>query len=213
MPRSTPMKDAALDVKECVYRLNWSVRSTEEESESMGLTVVAGRFNVSGTPWRLTPAPDVPEGAVLDEDDGEPGELTAHEDRQSLDAPRPHVHPVLREGAEQRNGREQSAVVGGEHAPTHEEPAREAPEDPGAEPGGDDRNEDRGTRAGPAEEACGGGDRQAEEEDRSEGGKDRARHAPFRYSGRQRRNRRSTCLIPSAITMPITPSVRRATIM
>src|SRR5258705_321744 len=35
----------------------------------------------------------------------------------------------------------------------------------------------------------------------------------FWYSGRQRSRRASTCLIPSAITMPITPSTRSATIM
>src|SRR3989442_12671595 len=77
----------------------------------------------------------------------------------------------------------------------------------------DHRDEDRGARAGPAEEGGGGGDDQAEDEDQAEGREDPARHAPVRYSGRQRRSRRSTCLIPSAITMPITPSVRRATIM
>src|SRR5437870_7460614 len=190
------MNSPALVVKECVYRLNWSVTS-----------------RVPGAPRRLAPAPEVPEGAVLDEDDSEPGELAAHEDRQPLEAPRPHVHSVMHEGAEQRDGREERAVVGHEHAPAHEEPAREAPEDPRAEPGGDHRDEDRGARAGPADEARGGGDDQAEDEDQAEGRKDPARHAPVRYSGRQRRSRRSTCLIPSAITMPITPSVRRATIM
>ncbi len=35
----------------------------------------------------------------------------------------------------------------------------------------------------------------------------------FWYSGRQRSRRASTCLIPRAITIPITPSTKRATIM
>src|SRR5438105_6826493 len=170
------------------------------------------RIGVTQDP-SLTFAPEVPARPVLDEDDGEPGELAADEHHEPLDTPRPHVHSVLSEGAEKRDGCEEGALVGGEHTPVHQEPAREAPEDPRAEPRGDDRDEDRGARAGPAEEAFRGGDGQAEEEDRAEGHEDPARHAPFRYSGPQRSSRRSTCLIPSAMTMPITPSVRSATIM
>jgi len=161
----------------------------------------------------LAQTPDVTERAVLEEDDGEPGELAAHEHRETLDPPRPHVGPVLDDGPDQRDRREQRAVVGREQAVANEEPAGETPEDPRAEPGGDDGDEDRSARAGPAEEARGGGGDHAEKQERRDGRERPAHHAPCRYSGRQRRSRRSTCLIPSAITMPITPSVRRATIM
>jgi len=44
------MKDAAFVVKECVYRLNWSVTSTEEESESLGLSVADPAPRVPGGP-------------------------------------------------------------------------------------------------------------------------------------------------------------------
>src|SRR5439155_1661023 len=109
----------------------------------------------------LTLAPEVPERPVLDEDDGEPGELTPDEHHEPLDTPRPHVHPVLSEGAEERDEREEGALVGGEHTPLHQEPAREGPADPRAEPRGDDRDVDRVARAGSAEEACRGGEGQA----------------------------------------------------
>src|SRR5256712_4846818 len=109
------------------------------------------------------------ERAVLDQDHGEPGELAAHEHREPLDAPRPHVRPVMEQSAEQRDRREERAVVGGEHAVAQEEAAREAPEDPRAEPSGDDRNEDRGARTGPAEEARAGSAGDAATPERAEG--------------------------------------------
>src|SRR5881628_60917 len=117
------------------------------------------------------------ERAVLDQDHGEPGELAAHEHRKALDAPRPHVRPVMEQSAEQRDRREERAVVGGEHAVAQEEAAREAPEDPRAEPSGDDRNEDRGARTGSAEETCGGSDGDAEKQERGDGRERPARQA------------------------------------
>src|SRR5205809_424535 len=126
---------------------------------------------------RLPPVPDVAERAVLDQDHGEPGELAAHEHREALDAPRPHVRAVMEQSAEQRDRREERAVVGGEHAVAQEEAAREAPEDPRAEPSGDDRNEDRGARTGSAEEARGGSDGDAEKQERGDGRERPARQA------------------------------------
>src|SRR2546428_2630466 len=120
------------------------------------------------------------ERAVLDQDQGQPGELAAHEHREPLDAPRPHVRPVMEQSAEQRDRREERAVVGGEHAVAQEEATREAPEDPRAEPTGDDRNEDRGARTGSAEEARGGSDGDAEKQERAEGPQLPARQAADR---------------------------------
>ena len=68
-------------------------------------------------------------------------------------------------------------------------------------------------RARRAEEAGDADGQGASEEDQQQGEDGEAGHAPFRYSGRQRSRRISTCLIPSAMTMPMRPSVRSATIM
>src|SRR2546428_7169977 len=94
--------------------------------------------------------------AFLDQDQGQPGELAAHEHREPLDAPRPHVRPVMEQSAEQRDRREELAVLGGEHAVAQEQAAREAPEDPRADPSGNNLNEDRRAQTRSAEEARSG---------------------------------------------------------
>jgi ATP-dependent DNA helicase DinG len=53
----------------------------------------------------------------------------------------------------------------------------------------------------------------AQEDERPQRDERPACHACFRYSGRQRSRRVSSCLMPSAITMPITPRATSATIM
>src|SRR5205085_7301012 len=65
----------------------------------------------------------------------------------------------------------------------------------------------------PAEEARGGDPEQAEHDEDAQGDERRLGHACFRYSGRQRSKRVSTCLMPSAMTMPIAPRATSATIM
>src|SRR5260370_388194 len=75
--------------------------------------------------------------------------------------------------------REKGGGVGAGGAAGGGAPAGEAPEPPGAEPVGHDGDEDRGTRAGPAEEAAERDGRDAEDEEGAEGRERPARHARF----------------------------------
>src|SRR5882762_4415749 len=158
-------------------------------------------------------SPNVPERAVLQEHDDEPEKLTADEHDETTLAAAGDGRPVLPDTTREREEPEERAGVRDEDAVAEQEPAGEAPEHPGAEPVGDDRDEDRGPGPRPTEEPGERDGRDPEDQERPEDREDPARHTLFRYSGRQRRSRVSICLMPSAITMPMTPSATRATIM
>src|SRR6184192_1875255 len=158
-------------------------------------------------------SPNAAERAVLQEHDDEPEKLTADEHDETTLAAAGDGGAVLPDGAREREEPEERAGVRAEDAVAEQKPAGEAPEHPGAEPVGDDRDEDRRPGARPAGEPGERDGRDPEDQERTDAHERPARHVPFRYSGRQRSSRVSTCLIPSAITMPITPSATRATIM
>src|SRR2546425_39294 len=153
------------------------------------------------------------EEAVLEEDDDQPRELSPDEHERRLLPPGDHARAVVQESEDERDHAEERAVVTRHDSVVEEEAAGERPQDVGAEPLGDDRYQHGRARAGLAEEARNADGEGAAEEEQQERDDGEAGHALFRYSGRQRSRRGSTCLIPSAMTMPIRPRVSSATIM
>src|SRR5687768_6337297 len=153
------------------------------------------------------------QNAVLYDDDDEPDELRTHEDREPALAPVTYLRVVLPRPRHHRHRGEERAVVRGEQARAGGEAARQAPEHVGGEPAREHAHEHGAPRARLSAQTCppdGGGaghDEEGGERERPPG------HARARYSGRQRSRRRSTCLMPSAMTMPIIPRVTSATIM
>src|SRR5260370_2134253 len=122
---------------------------------------------------------NVAKRAVLEKDEGEPQELDADEDDETTLASAGNRRPVVPDTARERQEAEEGAGVGAEEAVAEGEPAGEAPEHPGAEPVGHDGDEDRGTRAGPAQQPAERDGRDAEDQEGAEGRERPARHARF----------------------------------
>src|SRR5438094_1004207 len=106
----------------------------------------------SCSPISLSLSPPGGEHAVLEEDEHQPGQLHTDEDCQAAIPPGLHVRAILKDGAEETDCCERRLVVRGEQAGGHGQAGREAPEDVGREPVGDDGDADRGARTGFAEQ-------------------------------------------------------------
>ncbi len=68
-------------------------------------------------------APLVPEEAVLEEDDGEPGEVGADEDGEAPLVPGPHLRSVVADAADRGDEAEDGAVVRGKEPIRDGQPA------------------------------------------------------------------------------------------
>src|SRR5947208_7719201 len=151
--------------------------------------------------------------AVLQQDHAEPEELRGHEHGEPALAALVELRAVLPEAADDGDQGEQRAVVGLEQAVAGGEPAGEAPQHPRRQPAGQHGEHGGRAGAGAADQPRGAQREQAAHDDHAAGEPDPASHARPRYSGRQRSSRISSCLMASAMTMPMTPSEISATIM
>src|SRR5438094_6512114 len=78
----------------------------------------------SCSPISMSLSPPGSEHAVLEEDEHQPGQLHAEEDRQPAIAPGLQVRAILEDGAEQTDRGERRRLVGGEHAGGHGQACR-----------------------------------------------------------------------------------------
>src|SRR4029453_15591978 len=95
----------------------------------------------SCSPIPLSLSPPGSEHTVLEENEHEPRQLHAHENRQPAIPPGLQVRAILEEGAEETDGGERRRLIRGEQAGGYGHSGREAPEDVGREPVGGDRSE------------------------------------------------------------------------
>src|SRR4029453_11095534 len=91
----------------------------------------------SCSPIFLSLSPPGGEHPVLEEHEHQPRQLHADENRQAAIPAGLQVRAILKEGSEEADCRERRRVVRGEQAGGHRQAGREAPEDVGREPGGE----------------------------------------------------------------------------